>query len=630
MASLADLLPKPKNLAPKSLENRVTQASNHLNNKSQTKINDQQSESSSSTLPPPPPYGSRVGWIPKHPSDFADGGAYPEIHMSQYPLGMGRKDNNNTTNNNQQSLRPQQTLMNYTGGGNNSSNALVSVSQQIAKQGQRQDKIVYANYTDLIEHQIDSSSLAKPSDKELESNIQDTKLALEKILQKKIGAKTNQASVDNSEDQPTFFKYSLSNGTESRIIKVSEAQVDPMEPARFALKKVPRGPPSPPVPVMHSPDKKVSKEVMEEWKIGPAISSWKNPKGYTIPLHQRLAATGKDLNSVQINDRFAKFAESLYIAENESRKDIEQRAELQKTIMIKQQEAKEEKLRQMAQRARTARFGGNANYQESEDTRDVSRRSSMVNAPDTESDSDRSADEDDEERKRNRLREERAKEHRYEKRKNKRRPGQLDDDEREISERVALGQMAASSGAFGDELDSRLINHASGLDSGFMAEDSYNIYDRPFNRGSSANQIYRPTREAMESYGGGVNDMEANLEGEGSRFTKSFRGREGDTARSSGSGPVVFERERTESQHARAPTSAPPSDSNSSKNRSGNDDDMFGLGKFMADAKEGKKRTFDHIGKSGFMRATGGSSSANPEEYRDQGSKRRKIDFRSK
>ncbi|KAF9986624.1 mRNA splicing protein, partial [Modicella reniformis] len=38
-----------------------------------------------------PPYGKRAGWKPRKPEDFGDGGAFPEIHIAQYPLDMGRK-----------------------------------------------------------------------------------------------------------------------------------------------------------------------------------------------------------------------------------------------------------------------------------------------------------------------------------------------------------------------------------------------------------------------------------------------------------------------------------------------------------------------------------------------------------
>ena len=38
-----------------------------------------------------------------------------------------------------------------------------------------------------------------------------------------------------------------------------EAQKDPMEPPKFKTnKKIPRGPPSPPAPVLHSPTRKVT------------------------------------------------------------------------------------------------------------------------------------------------------------------------------------------------------------------------------------------------------------------------------------------------------------------------------------------------------------------------------------
>jgi SNW domain-containing protein 1 len=40
----------------------------------------------------PPPYLRRQGFIPRRPDDFCDGGAFPEVHVAQYPLEMGRPD----------------------------------------------------------------------------------------------------------------------------------------------------------------------------------------------------------------------------------------------------------------------------------------------------------------------------------------------------------------------------------------------------------------------------------------------------------------------------------------------------------------------------------------------------------
>lgn len=61
-------------------------------------------------------------------------------------------------------------------------------------------------------------------------------------------------------------------------------------------KKLPQGPPSPPVPIMHSPPRKITVEDQQNWKIPPCISNWKNIKGYTIPLDKRLAADGKHVS----------------------------------------------------------------------------------------------------------------------------------------------------------------------------------------------------------------------------------------------------------------------------------------------------------------------------------------------
>lgn len=68
---------------------------------------------------------------------------------------------------------------------------------------------------------------------------------------------------------------------------------------RFKInQKIPRGPPSPPAPILHSPTRKVTVKEQQEWKIPPCISNWKNAKGYTIPLDKRLAADGRGLQQV--------------------------------------------------------------------------------------------------------------------------------------------------------------------------------------------------------------------------------------------------------------------------------------------------------------------------------------------
>ncbi|MFS7982528.1 putative SKI-interacting protein, SKIP [Helianthus anomalus] len=107
------------------------------------------------------------------------------------------------------------------------------------------------------------------------------------------------------------------------------------------------------VPVMHSPPPRpMTVKDQRDWKIPPCISNWKNPKGYTIPLDKRLAADGRGLQEVQINDNFAKFYEALYVAEQQASEAISMRAKVQKEMMLKEKERKKQELRALARKAR--------------------------------------------------------------------------------------------------------------------------------------------------------------------------------------------------------------------------------------------------------------------------------------
>ena len=107
---------------------------------------------------------------------------------------------------------------------------------------------------------------------------------------------------------------------------------------------------------MHSPPRKITSEEQKEWFIPPCISNWKNARGYTIPLDKRLAADGRGLQEVTINDNFAKFAEALYIADRHAREEVEKRAQMQKKLAQKEKESKEMHLRMLAQKAREERY----------------------------------------------------------------------------------------------------------------------------------------------------------------------------------------------------------------------------------------------------------------------------------
>uniref|UniRef100_A0AAY4DX44 SNW domain-containing protein 1 n=1 Tax=Denticeps clupeoides TaxID=299321 RepID=A0AAY4DX44_9TELE len=336
--SLCSFLPAPTQLSQDQLE-------------SEERVRAQRSQSSAlvSSRRDPPPYGCRSSWVPRTLEDFGDGGAFPEVHVAQYPLEMGRKKR--------------------------TSNALaVQVDAEgkikydaIARQGQGKDKIIYSKYTDLLPKEVlneDAPELQRPDDEAVEELTEKTRSALSKLVSQKIAAAMpvraadKQAPAQYIRYTPSQQGVAFNSGAKQRVIRMVEMQKDPMEPPRFKInKKIPRGPPSPPAPVMHSPSRKMTVKEQQEWKIPPCISNWKNAKGYTIPLDKRLAADGRGLQTVHINENFAKLAEALYIADRKAREAVEMRAQVEKKMAQKEKEKKEEKLRELAQMARDRRAG---------------------------------------------------------------------------------------------------------------------------------------------------------------------------------------------------------------------------------------------------------------------------------
>ena len=82
-----------------------------------------------------PPYGKRKNWFPKRQDDYGDGGAFPEIHMPQFPLNMGSKDDNATQGNALVKQTDADGKIKY---------------EMIAKQGQRANKVCTATIDILI------------------------------------------------------------------------------------------------------------------------------------------------------------------------------------------------------------------------------------------------------------------------------------------------------------------------------------------------------------------------------------------------------------------------------------------------------------------------------------------------
>jgi SNW domain-containing protein 1 len=268
---------------------------------------------------------------------------------------------------------------------------------------------------------------------------------------------------------------------------------------------------------MHSPTRKTTVKEQQDWKIPPCISNWKNQKGYTIPLDKRLAADGRGLQQVHINEGFSKLAEALFIADRKAREAVEARANLEKKLASKKKEENESKLRELAQKAREERAGL------------------------------RTTKKDDGEKEREDLRHDRHKERARQRNIERAAPerrGKLERNrERDISEQIALGLPAKTASAGEGLFDARLFNQTAGMSSGFEDDDAYNVYSEPWRKDANLGQnIYRPGKNVdKEAYGGEDLDELRKT----NRFVpdKEFSGTDRAAGAGRSGGPVQFEKE---------------------------------------------------------------------------------------
>ena len=505
-----------------------------------------------------PPYGHRSGWIPRSLDDYGDGGSFPEISIAQYPLEMGKK----------------KSVIAFrwgicTNAAKTTSNALqVQVDERgniqydaIVRQGHDANRIIHTSMKDLVplRQRVDVGeiSLDRPSEEQVISTAERTRQALEKIAMGQIADSKPKNVRKATQNEPTYIRYTPANqmgergdvAHNQRIIKMVDRAEDPMEPAKFRHRKLPRGPGSPPPPIMHSPPRKVTAKEQAEWVIPPSISNWKNPKGYTIPLDKRMAAKGQHLADVKINDNFAKLSEALYAADRAAREEVQARSRIQAQLATKEREEKEQSLQKLAEKARrersdpirrrklTCRLEGGE-----------SRRRSQTPDSEEQSVTDSESEDSDVEagvRERDKLRQERTRESRRKLRMDNmgtetRIRAMAREQNRDISEKIALG-LAKPTAAM--DYDTRLFNQSAGLDSG-LNEDS-SMFDRPLFAAQQAVQsIYRPKGVSLdgpdeeEVYDSVTKNSRFEVLG---RAQKGFKGSEDAGARD---GPVQFEKDK--------------------------------------------------------------------------------------
>jgi SNW domain-containing protein 1 len=531
-------------------------------------------------------------FVPRSLPDFDDGGAFPEIHVAQYPRHMGNPHLKNAQ-------QPQRALLNVEvdhDTGDISYDAIV-------KGGTNANKIVYTRHEDLRGGEPDPEDVALPTEEEEEAAKQRTMAALQAMVQTQTAldkpsgsALANVKTLQQQQEETQFVKYTprpdapgYNPAAAQRVIQMVPAQVDPMMPPKHRHFKAPRGPAEDPVPVLQAPPPKLTKEERDAWNIPACISNWKNARGYTIPLDKRLAADGRHLLNADtsINSNFATLSESLYVAERQARKEVQLRSQVQRKLALQEREEREAELRKLAQQARQERSnigtpGTSALQQQASNNgsnaNEVQRRN-VVDYPDSDEDDDDEEDDggredkhgDDDKkrdngvpqpphrpqeteeevaaRQRDRLRLERKRERERELRLEQSKHAmdmqqkrQRLEAERDVSEKVALGVHTGSGGAGGD-VDARLYNQSAGFDSGFGAEDDYNVYSQAmFGRSEGSTSIYRPSRgDAAADFETPEEQVDKLRQGATTKFQadQGFSGGAGPVASSSQAGPRV-------------------------------------------------------------------------------------------
>jgi SNW domain-containing protein 1 len=259
---------------------------------------------------------------------------------------------------------------------------------------------------------------------------------------------------------------------------------------------------------------------------------------------------------------------------------------MQQKLAEKEKAQKEENLRMLAQRAREERSGVIPSKPSVAATTQ-SRAAMKSGLADYGSDSGSESEDSDREERRGEDEEEEAAKLRDEMRREKRREREREmrmsnmgteqrakmlarQQNRDISEKVALG-LAKPTMSKESMLDSRLFNQES-LSGNFAEDDAYNLYDRPLFHGSSAAAaIYKArgniTEGNDESYGGGTEEgISKALDNDRFGLGRAQVGFEGANEQEVREGPVQFEKDTG---------------------------DVFGLDKFLDEAKSGRKRGLD-------------------------------------
>ena len=145
----------------------------------------------------PPAYRNRkgLGWRPRAPEDFGDGGAFPEIHVAQYPLDMGRKSS---------AVQSNALALQIDGEGK------VDMAGAIARQGHSASRVIQHSFKDLIplrqRADVGEISLDRPDDEEVKAQTEKTKNALAILVSGAVSAQKPKTVKGLTRNEPTYVR----------------------------------------------------------------------------------------------------------------------------------------------------------------------------------------------------------------------------------------------------------------------------------------------------------------------------------------------------------------------------------------------------------------------------------------
>jgi len=197
----------------------------------------------------------------------------------------------------------------------------------------------------------------------------------------------------------------------------------------------------------------------------------------------------------------------LYITEKQARKEIEERNKLQESIKMMDNIKKERELGEAAKEAREKKIAmavSNISSVMTHKTDDtdilIGKKTNRYDEPISQmSGYDQKLE--DEKQERNKLRNIRKKEIERDRRievAGTKKAKLTRDVDRDISEKIALGQAQPSKESM---IDARLYNQVTGLESGFKEEEDYDLYDKPLFVDRTQASIYKNVRA-----GAGIDD----------------------------------------------------------------------------------------------------------------------------